>query len=220
MKLYGSSVSPFYERCLIALEMKNALDAVQYPGFPPGGMKSDAHFKGHPYGKIPYLELDDDTCLIEGQVIMEYLDGVVGGPTLTPADPYDRARASLIGRIVDTYIFPHQGKLSGNVIFGYQDPEGEQNAIEKGIPDAIKALERYIGDGPNVIGDSWSTGDAALIPYMFHAQLAKDAFGFDVLADHKVLAAWWGNVQDTAIVQNCMARMQKSFEYLQAAMAD
>jgi glutathione S-transferase len=48
-------------------------------------------FEKNPGGKVPTLELRNGKILYESLVVADYLDEVYPGPTLTPADPFQKA---------------------------------------------------------------------------------------------------------------------------------
>ncbi len=167
MKLYGVHLSPYFERAYLALVVKGATDKVEMPGMPaPFGSEELA--AASPMGKIPYLLLDDGTCLPEGQMIVEYFDRVFSGPDLEPADPLANVQTRLIARIVDQYIAPHSASLS-RPMFGRFAPDETaiELAINTGLPSAFDFLEHTLAGGRFVTGEQLSFGDIALIPHMY-----------------------------------------------------
>ena len=94
----------------------------------PGGEHQTAAFlEKNPSGAVPVLELDDGTTISECTAITEYLDHVVGEPTLTGRTPRERAVISMMQRraeagvldAVSTY-FDHATPGLGPDIEGYQ----------------------------------------------------------------------------------------------------
>ncbi len=92
MKLCGMHLSPYYERAYLVLEIKSAVDKVELAGM-PGAFGSDELLAESPLGKIPYLLLDDGSCLPEGQVIAEYFNAIFDGPNLEHEHPANAARS-------------------------------------------------------------------------------------------------------------------------------
>ena len=75
MKLYGNAASPFARKCrVIAHELSIKLEEVRT--LP---MQEPAFRRVNPLGKIPALQLDDGSILIDSPVICEYLNYVGGG---------------------------------------------------------------------------------------------------------------------------------------------
>jgi glutathione S-transferase len=75
MKLYGNAASPFARKALIiAHELGLKLEVVKT--IPAG---NEEFRKVNPLGKIPALQLDDGSVLIDSPVICEYLNHYGGG---------------------------------------------------------------------------------------------------------------------------------------------
>ena len=75
MKLYGNAASPFARKCrVIAHELGIKLEEVRT--LP---MQEPAFRRVNPLGKIPALQLDDGSILIDSPVICEYLNQMGGG---------------------------------------------------------------------------------------------------------------------------------------------
>ncbi|WP_286828803.1 MULTISPECIES: glutathione S-transferase family protein [Kordiimonas] len=211
MQLCGHSVSPYFERVVIALDMKGALDQIELAGV-PGGFKSETHFSHHPMGKIPFLIKDDGTSLTEGQVIAEYLDRVLDGPDLTPHDFEDATRARLIARILDLY-YAEAVKPYGRMAFGGEATDAEvEKAKTQDIPAAFTYLEKYLGDGSRAVGDDWTLADAALISHLYWYGALKVRFGLEGYDAWPKLNAYWETVKDTDIVLRSFDRVKHSYD--------
>src|SRR3569623_758060 len=75
MKLYSNAASPFARKCkVIAQELGLKLEEVRT--LP---MQDPEFRRVNPLGKIPALQLDDGSILIDSPVICEYLNHVGGG---------------------------------------------------------------------------------------------------------------------------------------------
>jgi len=75
LKLYGNAASPFARKCrVIAHELGIKLEEVRT--LP---MQEPAFRRVNPLGKIPALQLDDGSILIDSPVICEYLNQMGGG---------------------------------------------------------------------------------------------------------------------------------------------
>jgi len=75
LKLYGNAASPFARKCrVIAHELGLKLEEIRT--LP---MQEPEFRKVNPLGKIPALQLDDGSILIDSPVICEYLNHVGGG---------------------------------------------------------------------------------------------------------------------------------------------
>lgn len=211
MQLCGHSVSPYVERILIAMEMKGAADAVTLSDV-PGGFKSDTHFKYHPMGKIPFLILDDGDSITESQSIVEYLDAVVDGDSLTPTDPKDAATASQIVRVLDIYYTQAIGPM-GRVAFGGKATDEElSKAKDTDIPAALAYLESLIGNGDYAVGEGFSYADAAIMSHLYWFDRLLPEFGVAGLEGYPKLSAYWGKVKTSDIYIASKARADASFD--------
>ena len=81
MKLYGSLVSPYVARVVLAARAKGLDLAPEAP--PGGGIKSPEYLAINPMGKMPALE-DGGQCIAESAVILEYLDEAYPQTPLMP----------------------------------------------------------------------------------------------------------------------------------------
>lgn len=211
MHLCGEHVSPYFERVVILLDMKGAMDQLKIGGV-PGGFKSEEHFKNHPMGKIPFLIRDDGSSITESQVIAEYLDRVLDGPRLTPENYDDATDARLIARVLDLY-YADAIRPMGRVAFGGEASEEElAKARDEDIPKAFDYLEKYLGGGKRAIGDEWTIADAALISHLYWHGALMPRFGVDGFMGRPKLAAYWDAVKDTDIVTRSFERVKISYD--------
>ncbi len=188
MQLYGSKLSPFVMRPLLAARAKgHEMETDMFEG----GIKGAAYLALSPIGKMPLL-VDGDFVLPESQPITDYLDRVLSGPKLAPEDPKEAARTRLMVRIVDLYVVPH---LAG-LFQGRDKPDGVAPAIA-GIAAGLGYIEHFRRDTDIlVIGDAFTVADAALIPICFFFEAFDKTMGTGkLIADLPGLAAWWGRAK-------------------------
>ena len=216
MQLCGVSLSPFYERALMVVEAKGALDKVEQPGV-PGGFKSDQHMAHNPLGLIPYLIKDDGSVLPECQVISEYLDRVLDGPNSMPADADGVASVQLICRLVDLYVMKSVWPMLRALVFNQRDEEAIEQAVTIDWPSAMDTVEHFMPGTKFAAGDELTIADFALIPLMFQLQTFFVHFGIGDLGDRPKLTSWWNNIKDTEVVKNSHYRMALSFEMIRDA---
>ena len=211
MKLCGASVSPYFERILIMLDMKDALDQIDIAAV-PGGFKSDEHFRYHPLGKIPFLIKDDDSSLTESQVIAEYLDHILRGPHIVPDDFEAATQARMIARVMDLYYSAAVHPIGG-AAFGGEISDAElEKARSQDIPAAFSYLEKYMGNGKRAVGDSWSIADAVLISQFYWYEALTPRFGLKDFSAHPKLNAYWNGVKDCDLVIRSFERVKKSYD--------
>ena len=92
MKLYGSNGSPFTRKVRVFIGEANLWDRVEYVLVPPGEFRTIMP-QHSPLGKVPVLELEDGTKMIDSPAICEYLDSLQAGPKLFPTNPDERWKA-------------------------------------------------------------------------------------------------------------------------------
>jgi glutathione S-transferase len=198
MTLYGGAVSPFVMRPVLAARAKgHDLDPVAFEG----GIKSDAYRALSPIAKMPLL-VDGDFALPEGQTIAEYLDDLLSGPKLLPADPRAAAQTRLIVRIADLYLVPHLG----GVFRGRENPEGVPAALA-GLGEALGHIEHFRNaDDQFAVGDSFTFADCALIPLFFFFDVFDKSMATGALVTARPgLAGWWQRAKASPLGARCIA---------------
>ena len=163
--VYSIPGSPFGRTILATLEEKGG----DYRLVPvrPGSFRSPEHLARHPFGRVPVIE-HDGFQLYETQAIQRYLDRVLPGPALSPADPRVAARMDQLLNIGDWYLF--QGVCS---VIGFHrivaprllGRAPDEEAIAKAMPQAhivVAELSRLLGDQPYLTGEAVTLADIAL----------------------------------------------------------
>lgn len=202
MKLFGSLYSPFVGRCWLAAAAKGG--GVELEAF-PGGIKSDSYLELNPMGRMPLL-VDGEVVLPESAVICEYLDAVLPGPPLMPADPAGQARVRLLCRIADLYLFPASIAL---LIAPKAAPADVIAEPMQETQDALNHLEHFMGDGPYAVGETITLADCTLYGGL--------ALALMVLGRHEVtgrlegrpkLGRWWGGFRADATLGPAIAQIR------------
>jgi len=193
MKLYQANLSPYTARCRLVVYVKGAEDQVAFEA-PPGGLSTDEYKTINPTGKVPALVLDDGTVLPESEVIAEYLNQVLDGPSLVPADPLAQAKVRLINRIVDTYVIAGMAPIFGELTGG--NPNQDVIAEALGVTnEALDLLESYMGDD-FAVGDSLTLADGTATPACFFATAILPFVGVsEPFAGRPKLGAYWAKIQ-------------------------
>jgi glutathione S-transferase len=159
-----------------------------------GEPKLPDHLERHPFGKVPVLD-HDGTRILETSAIARYLNDVLPGRSLVPANPKDRARMDMIIGIVDSYGY---GALVGGVAAYHLFPDfvgGKNDAMRKGgIENGRRAIEfamKTRGSSRFIAGEL-SLADLFLAPIAFYVSLTPDK---DAIFDVDGFPDWWTGLQ-------------------------
>jgi glutathione S-transferase len=140
-----------------------------------GEPKAAEHLRRHPYGKVPVLD-HDGMRILETTAITRYLNDVLPGKSLVPANPKDRARMDMIIGIIDS--------------FGGKNEAMRKDGIDKGRK-AIELAMKAKGASPFIAGEL-SLADLYLAPIAFYVSLTPDR---DEVFDVDGFADWWSKIQ-------------------------
>jgi glutathione S-transferase len=161
--------SPYSRAALLGLEEKGA--KYRIAALPPGGVKSEEHLLRHPFGRVPVLE-HGDFRLYEVQAILRYIDDVLPGPALQPAEPKMAARMNQVANIVDWYVMPSISVgISAERFLSqlFWNRATDEANIAKALPQAricIAELEKLKGDADFMAGGGISIADLMLAPHL------------------------------------------------------
>lgn len=187
MKLYSRSTSPYAARVLASLALKDL--AVELLEEPAGGLQSAEFLAINPQGKVPVLVLDSGEAIAESLVIQEYLEDHFAQRPLYPADPLQKARMRVAGRVLEQRVDPSLLAVVMLVASRSDDREALGKALA-GLSEALRLFSLHWQPGPYAFGSQPTLLDAQLLPVMTYLQLLAGATGVDLLADFPALAAY------------------------------
>lgn len=212
MKLYNSNLSPFASCVRMVIYAKNLERQVAIAP-PPDGLKSPAYLAINPIGKVPALSLDGWT-LPESTVICEYLEERFPQPSLLPASAEDRARARLLMRLVDLYLYP--GLL---VLFAQANAVGERS--EERITEGFRMVEQasthvlsWFGSGNHAVGDRLTLADCSLVPALYYVRGMSRVFHRDPFGAHPKLGEYYHRVAEEPHAAKVVAEMKAALAEL------
>jgi len=143
---------------------------------PKGEQRSAEHIARNPFGRLPVLELDDGTCLIESLSIIEYLEERHPAPPLIGSDALERARVRELERIADLGVLLPAGRIvhATNSPLGFPPNPEVAAYFGKILPEALSVLDARLTDGrPFVAGDHPTIADCTLQAALQFARFGK-----------------------------------------------
>lgn len=103
--LYVNPLSPYAQKCAIALHEKGVVFERIVPASYGTGDDDPAHLALNPLGEVPTL-IDGETTLFDSAVIFDYIDVRWAEPPLHSPDPAKRARALQLQVVLDNHYDP------------------------------------------------------------------------------------------------------------------
>ena len=191
--IYGPALSTYVRTARLVCEEKGAPYELVEVDIMQGGHKTPEHLARHPFGRVPALE-HDGFQLYETCAITRYLDAVLPGPSLTPADPRAAARMQQAIAIVDSYAY---GALISaiviqRVVMPMVGNTTDEAVIAAALPTAeisLGAFETPIGGRTWLAGTTLGLADLHLAPVMAYFTATPE--GQRLLPGHPKLTGWW-----------------------------
>ena len=194
MKLYIFPIAPNPTKVRLYLAEKAAGGAVIdlqqiMVDLREGDQKRPDHLARNPFGKLPVLELDDGSHLIESLAIMEYLEECHPEPPMIGRTVVERARVRELERIADLGVLLPVARIihATNSPLGLPPNPGVAQAARAMLPDALRVLDDRMGNGcPFVAGATPSIADCTLAAAFQFARFG----GVEIPADLHHLMRW------------------------------
>ncbi len=207
MDIYGSILSPFVSRVVIAARYKGIKHKMVIP---KDGLRSPAYLKINPFAKMPAIK-DGSTTLFESGVIIDYLDAKKKSKRLIPSGAKAGAQARLLGQIFAEYVHPPLFAL-----FPHRDPaKRDQAVVDQKLADVNKALdimESMIAAKPFAAGAKFSIADCYGVPTMFFLHMIAPSFGFSPLGERKKLKRYMARLKKDKLTSQVMKEMEAALK--------
>jgi len=168
MKLFLSKIAPSAKKISIYLKEKGIDPDVEFVeiNILANEQNSPEYKKINPLGKVPVLQLDDDSCINESLSIIEYFEEIYPQNSMFGETPEKRAKTKAIERFIETEIMSMMAVMAHNIfpLFSKKfNPSAEVIAYcRKRQIDALEYLDNYIGERTFVIGNKVSVADITL----------------------------------------------------------
>lgn len=207
MKIFGSPLSPFVARLILACDHKGIKYTCEMP---EGGLRTPEYLKLNPFGKIPTIK-DGATVLFESGVILPYLDDKFPKKKIIPASAAAAGKARLIASVTDQYVQEPALALFRQIVG--RAPK-DKAAADKALADMEAGLEIVNGfmkpGGPCATGNSFTIADCYLIPALLFVTAAAPLFGLkDPLKGRPNVKKYWAAMKKHPSAQAHMAETQK-----------
>jgi glutathione S-transferase len=190
MKLLGSSRSPYVQKCRIMLVEKGVSFA--YEEVAPTHAEV---MGGNPLGKIPTLIRDDGRGLYDSSVIVDYVDGVGGAPSLIPTEFESRIEVrrweALGDGIMDAIVaIAHENRAP---VEQRRGPDYFAR-FERKIDAGVAAMEHDLGAKPFCFGPAITLADVACASALLYLDRVMPELNWR--AKHPVLAQHFARLQE------------------------
>ncbi|KAM0840068.1 hypothetical protein ACQ4PT_059909 [Festuca glaucescens] len=204
--LLNSSLSPFGQRCSIALAEKGLPHEYVEEDL---AAKSDLLLRSNPiYKQVPVV-LHDGRTIIESLIIVQYLDEAFPDTRpLLPTDPYERAQARFWADYVDKKVYGCGSRL-------YMVKGEPQTPANVEMAEILKTLERELG-GKEFFGGDHGFGflDIALVPFATWFESFDRFWGVGVAEVAPKLAAWVARCMERESVSKNFCSPEKVYEFI------
>lgn len=208
MKLYSANLSNFATKCRIAAYDKGL--NVEIAPIPGGGLKSPEYLKINPLGKMPSLELDDGSVILESEVINEYFEEKFPGSPLMPRSPEARANVRMLSRFNDLYLDPPMRSLFSQLNPKTRDEKFVNDRLSE-INSRLDLLDKMLAEGGFAAGADFTLADCALAPTMVFVTGMLPSFGArPPLEGRPKISAWWTKVQTRPSVSKALEEMRQA----------
>lgn len=158
MKLIGSTTSPYVRKVRIVLaEKRMDCDFLKEDVWSPEttiGQKN-------PLGKVPVLVLDDNTCIYDSRVIVEYLDARAPTARLLPDENRDRAEIKTWEALADGTNDAAVAMLLEGKREAKMQLQGWIDRQRLKVDRALAEMSRALGKNTWCHGKSFSLADVA-----------------------------------------------------------
>ena len=170
MKLYFFPIAPNPTKVRLYLAEKAAagteIELTEVlVNLPKGEQRSAEHMARNPFGRLPVLEFDDGTYLIESLPIMEYLEELHPDPPMIGSDALERARVRELERIAELGVLWPVARIIHATNSPLRFPPNPEVAahFRKILPEALSVLDARLADGlPFLAGDHPTIADCTL----------------------------------------------------------
>ena len=202
MKLHDFGPAPNAQRVRVFMAEKGLEIPIVEVKVRDGVMFEEPYRSMNPFAVVPFLELDDGTCIGESVSICRYLEDLHPTPSLMGRDPKERALIDMWNRRVelDGYLPTMHALRNAEPGFQGRVVPGTRNdlvqfpeIVERGkdmLLILLERLEAQLADNRFIAGEAFSIAD---ITGYFLIRLG-DRLDFPIPDDRPNVARWYEDV--------------------------
>lgn len=167
LKIYDAENFPNPKRVRLALKEKRALDQVEFvPVDVKGGeLRTPSMRAKNPDATVPFMELEDGTVIGRCTPIIEYIDSVFDGPSLTGSSARERALIHVMNLRVEEGLLNAGADYFHHATAGL-GPELETDQVpawgerqKRRVQDSARYLDRVLEGQDYLVGDKFTMAD-------------------------------------------------------------
>ncbi|GAB3099314.1 glutathione S-transferase family protein [Aestuariicella hydrocarbonica] len=194
MKIYETRTAPNPRRVRVFLAEKGIdMEYVQLDIAAGDNLSPEMRAK-NPTTKIPFLELDDGTCIGETMAICRYFEEIHPEPALMGRTPLEKAQVEMWQRQVEFYFMLQVGMCFQHTTGYFKDRMNPimDWGVEAGKNAAayMKQLNQHLADSQFLVGDYFSIADINLLCALDFARVVK----IKPSDEYTHLLRWYGEV--------------------------
>lgn len=177
MKIYETKTAPNPRRVRIFLAEKGIEMTYVQVDIEKGENLQPQMREKNPLGKVPFLELDDGTCIAETDAICTYFEAIQPEPPLMGTTPLHKAQVAMWQRYVEFGLMLQVGMCFQHTTGYFKDrmtpvPEYGVEA-GKNATKFLKLLERRLAETPFIAGETFSIADITALCALDFARVVK-----------------------------------------------
>lgn len=194
MKIYESGTAPNPRRVRIFLAEKGIEMEYVQVDIGAGDNLSAEMRKKNPSTKVPFLELDDGSCIGETMAICRYFEELHPSAPLMGSTPLEKAQIEMWQRNVEFYFMLQVGMCFQHTTGYFKDrmtPVPEYGVAAGALAVSyLDVLETRLSESAYVAGDTFSVADITLLCALDFARVVK----IRMSDQHINLQRWYADV--------------------------
>ncbi|WP_281645724.1 glutathione S-transferase family protein [Parendozoicomonas sp. Alg238-R29] len=202
MKIYESRTAPNPRRVRMFLAEKGITDIefIQLDLAGGDNLKPE-YLARNPFGKVPWLELEDGTCISETVAICRYFEEMFPEPALMGDTPLQKAQIEMWQRQCEIYFMNQVGMCFQHTTGYFKDrmTPVKEYGVEAGKNAAkfMSRIDAHLADNVYVAGESFSIADVTLLCAVDFARVVQ----LRITDEHPNLRRWHELVSARASAQ-------------------